>query len=141
MAISFSYDNQTNGVADIYQEIGSAITSDFYTDNRGDLLTVSGSEKTKQRILRRLLTNPGSYIWHPDYGAGLPTYIGQPLSQELYEEISALITSQILLEDSVAKSPIPTIDLSPTTNGLFCNIVYFDSTENTTVTLSFNLSS
>lgn len=129
-----------NQLVDISQEISSAISSDFIADSTGDLATVSLSTKTNQRILRRLLTNPGEYIWHPNYGAGLPQYIGQPLSQDLFDEIRALITAQILLEESVAKTPIPTIELSAIQNGLFCNITYFTSHDKTIQTLSFNLS-
>ena len=44
----------------------------------GDLLTVDGTAKGQQRVLRRLLTNPGDYIWEPTYGAGLASKIGQP---------------------------------------------------------------
>ena len=37
----------------------------------GDLATADVPTLTQQRVLRRLLTNPGDYIWELDYGAGL----------------------------------------------------------------------
>ena len=40
----------------------------------GQVALVDGTPKGEQRVLRRLLTNPGDYIWHPEYGAGLPRW-------------------------------------------------------------------
>ncbi len=37
----------------------------------GDMALVTGSVFGQQRVLRRLMTNPGDYIWQLDYGAGL----------------------------------------------------------------------
>ena len=51
----------------------------------GDLLT---TDDPTNRILRRLLTNPGDYLWHPDYGAGLPSRIGTVVNEA---ELTALI--------------------------------------------------
>jgi hypothetical protein len=48
-------------------------------------------------VLRRLLTNPGSYIWHLEYRAGLPQYLGQPA---VLSAINSLIISQMFLEDT-----------------------------------------
>ena len=126
--------------SDIYQEIGSAITSDLYPSVTGDLLDIADSTKTKQRILRRLLTNPGDDIWHPNYGAGLQRYIGMPLSEDLLSEISALITSQILLENTVSQNPAPTITLNAYGTFLSCAITYYDAVQQQIQSLSFNLS-
>ena len=48
--------------------------SDLSIGPTGDFALVSGAILGQQRVLRRLLTNPGDYIWHPDYGAGLAEF-------------------------------------------------------------------
>src|SRR5215216_1654783 len=75
---------------------------DFQVDARGDLLLVSGDDEVRQRLERRLFTALRGYVWHPEYGAGLPQKIGSVLS---VEEIRSVVTSQIALEESVAPNP------------------------------------
>ena len=87
----------------------------------GDLLPADGIEESKQRILRRLLTNPGDYLWHPDYGAGLPSYIGRPLDAAA---LSSLIKSQMYAEGGVSQDPEPLIALQPIPNGISVRIGY-----------------
>ena len=74
----------------------------------GDLALVAASDRGQQRVLRRLLTNPGDYIWQPDYGAGLAQFIGQPGGESA---IRAAIRGQIFKEDAVARTPEPMIDV------------------------------
>lgn len=104
----------------------------------GDFATVSGTVRGKQRVLRRLLTNPGGYLFHPDYGAGLPAYIGLPLDAK---KLSALIRSQLALEEAVAQLPAPLITVSPTADpaGFTVGLQYNDAVTNTPVILSFDV--
>jgi hypothetical protein len=92
----------------------------------GDLGTVVRSDRTSQRLIRRLLTNPGGtdYLWQPDYGAGLPALIGQPLD---LGALDALIRGQIALEPSVAQNPAPVINLIPVDGGVSISVAYFDN--------------
>lgn len=106
----------------------------------GDLAPASGTLRGQQRVLRRLLTNPGDYVFQPSYGAGLPQWIGRLLD---VGKVSALIRSQILLEDSVAKLPPPVITVTQTPTdltGLAVRIAYNDAATNAPVVLSFNVS-
>jgi hypothetical protein len=106
----------------------------------GDILAANGTTRGQQRILRRLLTNPGDYVFQPTYGAGLPGYVGQLLD---VGKVTALILSQILLEDCVARTPPPqiTVQQTPTDlTGLAVTIAYNDATTNTPTVLSFNVS-
>lgn len=121
---------------DIYQYFGSDIVASI----NGDLQSVDTTIKGQQRILRRLLTNPGTYIWHPSYGAGLPRFVGQTLSAGLFLEIKGLIRTQIFQEQAVAKSPDPIITINAIPNGIFCSIKYVDAASKTLQTLSFNVS-
>lgn len=75
---------------------------DFQPDSTGDLQTVDGDDETRQRLERRLFTAEKGYVWHPDYGAGLPQKIGSVLS---VEQVQSVVVSQVALEASVAPSP------------------------------------
>jgi hypothetical protein len=114
--------------------------NDLVASGSGDLLTVSGTLRGQQRVLRRLLTNPGDYLGHADYGAGLPSFLGQPIDAQ---KIQGAIRSQMLLEDAVAQTPDPVIvvNQSAADNTAFTvSIAYNDADTNTPVTLSFNVS-
>jgi hypothetical protein len=80
--------------------------SDLAWSPTGDLATVRGTTWGQQRVIRRLLTAPGSYIWHPDYGAGLPEKIG---SLATNVAIEAVVRSQMLMEAAVSQNPPPTV--------------------------------
>jgi phage baseplate assembly protein W len=112
---------------------------DLRVSASGDLLDVEGELRGQQRIIRRLLTNPGSYIWHPEYGAGLPRYIGQNLDVGL---LRGLITSQMYLEESVVQSPPPVIDIQYVGDGIVqISITYQDAQTGKQVHLSFDVNS
>jgi phage baseplate assembly protein W len=121
---------------DLFQQWGS----DFAISPTGDLGTASGTVLGQQRVLRRLLTNPGEYIWQPEYGAGLSRFIGQPAA---VLQIQAAIRSQIFKETVVARSPEPVIDidLGPgASNGtVYVHVRYVDAPSGETQTLSFTV--
>lgn len=75
---------------------------DFEIDASGDLLVVDGDDEVRQRLERRLFTAKQGYIWHPQYGAGLPQKIGSTLS---VSQIRSIVASQLAMEASVATSP------------------------------------
>jgi hypothetical protein len=126
-------------MADLYQWYGN----DFEVSVNGDLLSVSGATWTQQRIVRRLLTNPDTYLFHPGYGAGLGRFIGENLSPDLSQEIKNIIVTQILQEAAVAQTPRPTVTLSSLiiveNTVLNVAIEYFDLEQQQTVYLSFNV--
>lgn len=121
--------------------------NDISASPTGDLGFVSSITRGQQRILRRLLTNPmqtnadgsvlpADYIFQPDYGAGLPRYIGEPGK---VDEIIGRIRSQMQLEDSVAKNPPPQIRVQFIANGLSVDIKYTDLDTNIATSLSFDV--
>jgi hypothetical protein len=75
---------------------------DFSPDATGDLQTVDGDDETRQRLERRLFTATHGYVWHQEYGAGLPQRIGDPYT---INAIKAIVVPQIYLEAAVAPSP------------------------------------
>jgi hypothetical protein len=122
-------------LADIFHYWGS----DLASDNSGDVQTVDGTLRGQQRILRRLMTNPGDYVWDLTYGAGLPGYLGGPAD---IEKITATIRGTLALEDAVAKSPPAQITVTPLSSdqtGFFVQINYNDAPSNQPVVLSFNV--
>ena len=86
-------------------------------------------------------TNPGDYIFWLDYGAGLPQYIGQLAD---IPKITALIRGQILLEDSVAKTPAPVVNVKAinggVSGGFSVEISYTDASTGEQTSLNFNVS-
>jgi phage baseplate assembly protein W len=121
---------------DLYHYFGQDLT----VNQVGDLLLADGVILSQQRILRRLLTNPGEYIWEPSYGAGVPSYIGQALTPALKKQITGLITSQMYLEPTVLQTPPPVVTLTAQQNAIFVYIQYVDSTTNTVQVLYFKVS-
>lgn len=117
-------------------DLNHYVGGDLSLSPTGSLSTVEGLERGKQRILRRLITNPGDYLFHTDYGAGLGRYVGAITNTP---EIIALIRSQILLEECVATSPAPVISVSAVNETLAVTISYTDSPTGEPVTLSFEV--
>lgn len=107
--------------------------SDFQVDATGDLLVVDGDDEVRQRLERRLFTAVQGYIWHPEYGAGLPQKIGDPFS---LSAIKSIVMSQIALEASVAPNPPPVVVVTQGPNNLSTftiAIQYYDAAVGDTV--------
>ena len=109
--------------------------NDLSLSSTGDLATVDVPAVTQQRVLRRLLTNPGDDIWALDYGAGLGSFVGRPGAAQA---VQATIHGQIFKEAAVAHTPEPVIDLQPDPTGtLYVQVRYADAQTGTTQTLTF----
>ncbi len=120
------------------QDAGLLWGGDLFPNATGDLALASGTALGQQRVLRRLLTNPGDYVWHPAYGAGLAQFIGDPSNTTA---IRSRIRSQIFMEPSVLRLPEPTIEVQSSSDGsVFVQIRYVDATTNATQILSFSVS-
>lgn len=103
----------------------------------GDLATATGSPRGLQRVLRRLLTNPGDYPWQIPYGAGLPAAIGMPARADA---IRAVITAQMMQEPVVARTPAPTADVRVQGDGaVFATIRYSDAETGAVQSASFGV--
>lgn len=124
-------------VHSVLQDVDHVWDVDLRLSPSGDLGRVSGLERSKQRVLRRLLTNPGDYIWHPEYGAGLPRKVGSTLD---VAKLTALIRGQMLLEVSVARSPAPTVSVQAIPNGAAIRISYVALPDRQPVALAFEVS-
>jgi phage baseplate assembly protein W len=119
-------------MADLFHSFGS----DLVISPTGDIAVASGPTLGQQRVLKRLLTNPGDNIWHRDYGAGLAGFVGQPAA---IDQIRATIRSQIFKEAAVARTPEPSIDVTfDQTGTVYVHIRYADAGTGQTQLLSFS---
>lgn len=121
-------------------DINHYIGGDVAISSTGDLQGCEGLTRSQQRVLRRLLTNPGEYIFHLEYGAGIQKYIG---TNAKVGEIETLIQSQIALEDCVAQIPAPIVIVTPinggVTGGVYIQIQYKDASTGEQTSLNFNV--
>jgi hypothetical protein len=110
---------------------------DMAFDPTGDLLLADGDDMVRQRIERRLFTGIQAYIFHQEYGAGLPDRIGRVARAR---DIQSLVAANIALETSVSPVPVPVTTVDETTPGLFViGIVYTDAATGTSVSLNFEV--
>ena len=110
---------------------------DLQISSSGDVALVDGLQLGQQRVLRRLLTNSGDYIWNLSYGAGLAAFVGQPAAAM---QIRAVVRSQIFKEAAVETSPEPVIEVTSDQAGtVYVHIRYLDAQTGTTQILNFSL--
>lgn len=109
---------------------------DLSVDATGDLALVDDLALTNQRVLRRLLTNPGDYLWHPDFGVGLPGFIGQAVPPSVPIGAAA---AQIAQEETVARSPAPEFDVQLGIDLISMSVKYYAATTGAPVLLEFDV--
>jgi len=107
-------------LADIEHLYGNDLT----VDSTGDLAVVDGTQLGTERVIRRLMTSQGQYIFQPDYGAGLPSFIGLPGQAQ---NIAAVIQQQMQLEDVVSQVPLPAVNVQQVNNTVTASIQYVDA--------------
>lgn len=67
----------------------------------GDIALVEGLENLKQAIFNRMITVPGALKHRPDYGVGVPLYLGAISSLSKQQELAARIKEQCELDPRV----------------------------------------
>lgn len=103
----------------------------------GDLALADGPLLTQQRVLRRLLTNAGDYIWQLSYGAGLGQFVGQPGAPAA---IAGVTRAQLLQEAGVAPSPPPVVTSTVGNDStVITTLTYTDAATGQASTLSFSV--
>lgn len=121
-------------MSDLTHEFGG----DLCLAAHGDLALASESVLGQNRVLRRLLTNPGDYIWQLNYGAGLPSMIGLPVQ---VDRISGIVRSQIFQEGAVARSPAPTTSVTAAGSVVSLTVTYADAGDLSPQTLGISIAS
>lgn len=118
--------------------ISHTIGGDIDLTSGGAVALVSEADETRQKILRRLCTNPGAYLWGLDYGAGLPALVGMT---ETTETISSVVQAQMALESGIDQMQPVTVTVTPLTGGKYtCSIQYTDSQTQTVQSLTYTAS-
>ncbi len=117
-------------------ELAHEFGGDIGVSANGDLALADSLPLSQQMVLRRLLTNVEDYIWHPEYGAGLPRKIGEPID---VPTIEAIIRTQMFKEETVVQDPPPVINVAPIANGMFVQIQYTESDSGLPGNLSFSV--
>lgn len=112
------------------------IGGDIAVSATADINVATALTASQQRVLRRLLTNPGDYPWHPAYGAGLPAEVGK-LADE--RRIRGLIQSQIFLEAVVLQKPAPIITVTMLPSGVSVYVKFADAQTGQLATLAFDV--
>jgi hypothetical protein len=109
--------------------------NDFLVSPQGGLTLVDGDDEARQRLMRRLCTAVKGYIWHPEYGAGLPQKIGDPWQPT---EIEAICRDQVNQEASVATIPPPIVNVSEVIPGMVSIDIAYTSAQ-TGLAVQFNV--
>lgn len=118
---------------DVWHEWGG----DLQWSATGDLRSADGSEAGRQRVLRRLLTSEGAYIWAPDYGAGLPLLVGEPDGAKRAESVSR---QQMFRERAVSQDPPPQVSATGGPLGaVIVSIAYQDADTAEPVVIGFTV--
>jgi hypothetical protein len=120
----------------VLEDVEHTWGGDIALSPTGDLGRVSGARRSEQRVLRRLMTVQGEYLWEPNYGGGLPARIGQTLS---LPEIKTAISGQMRLEDAVSKAPPPVVNVRAITGGVAAAVQYTSLPDKQPVSLAFDL--
>lgn len=110
---------------------------DVQLSSKNDLNPVISSDKTTQRIIRRLMTNPGAYVWHLDYGAGILEHVGDTMAN--LGIIEGLCVAQVQLEHGVASQPPPAVAFEMNGDMLTVKVEYTDQDTNSRQFLSFTV--
>lgn len=112
-------------LSDLYHVFGQ----DLAITTTGDIAVATKSDRTTQRIIRRLLTvatdaKGSAYPWQPKFGVGLGARLGESLN---IRGIQGAIRSQMLQEPTVKKVPAPQVIVTPiNTGGATVSITYVD---------------
>ena len=122
-------------MVDIHHDWGLDLT----LGPNGDLGLTATDEMIRQRVLRRLLTSPGDYIWSPSYGAGLAAAVGRPTDPRTIE---ARVRLQLRLERAVAIDPPPVIraQVLPGQSGCMLQVGYHNANSGVSGSISVDLS-
>jgi phage baseplate assembly protein W len=114
-------------------DINHNMGGDVLVTSLGDLAPAAGLVRRQQRILRRLLTNPGDYLWQPEYGAGLRRFMGSTANTT---QIVGVIKTQLALEGGVSNA---VVSVQALLDGLSVSINYTDTENNQPTVLSFEV--
>jgi hypothetical protein len=72
-----------------------------HTTTTGDLPTIEGEENLSAALLRRWFTDPGTFVYRPDYGGGVLSFRNLPMTIENQRKIASRIEQQSMQDARV----------------------------------------
>lgn len=126
-------------MVDVYTEWGS----DLVLTPNGSIQTASGWDRVRQRIVRSLITNSAQvlpdgtttepdYIYHPDYGIGAGSMVGQNPTASFQADLVSRINQAVLNDVSVDPGAMPVVIFRAPTPGtwiVFISVRLRDGTQ------------
>ena len=106
------------------------LQGDLAVDASGDLLTCDLDVEARQRVTRRLLTNPRQlssdglvvlppeYIFDGTYGVGLRRMVGSAVNSRNAQTLKQTVLDGVLQEDVVAPNPPPAVAVTSSNAGV-----------------------
>lgn len=88
-----------------------SFTGAYRLDPRGDLDLHAGIDALKKRVIRRLITTPGSFYHLPDYGVGLECK--EPFNSTNLGRIQAEIIRQLRQEEEILELEVQVASPAP----------------------------
>ena len=105
-------------MADVFHDWGQ----DLQTTATGDLLSVDSTQRSEQRIIRRLMTIEDDAWFHLGYGGSIPKRVGGAADEGL---ITGVVRGQMLLEASVSKEVVPQVAVTSYPDGLLTTSIRY----------------
>ncbi len=102
----------------------------------GDVSLAEGSIEGQQRVLRRILTVAGNYIWQLKYGGGAAALVGTLATPK---QVEARMRAQMFMEACVSQIPAPIVKVTQIPTGLNISISYSDAQTADPIFLGFSV--
>lgn len=85
-------------------------TDDIQVTASGDYATIEGYDALKQAIKIRLMTSPGEYAIHPEFGCGLSRWVKKRATQSDRDTLRQTIIDQLSQEERIANVEEVTVE-------------------------------
>ena len=86
---------------DLYYDVRAGSAVDLHVTPAGDWAIVEGYAALSQSLIRRMITDPGEWVFRPEYGAGLRRYVKERRTSERVSELRERVRAQALADDRV----------------------------------------
>lgn len=112
-----------------YNDLWFTPDGDFLLSDSGDLRDTRAAEQkdevaaTRQFIIHRLLAEEGGWPLAPRTGAGLESFIGQPVNEETAVQMQQAIKSVLTFDALLAPGDV-TVRVLPLTEGLMAAMIW-----------------
>lgn len=98
-------------------------TDDVQVTSYGDYATISGFEALRQAVRIRLLTTPGEYAIHPEFGCGLRQFCKKRATQSDRDALRQTIIDQLSQEERIQN--VEEVTVTSFTSGTMTGVKIF----------------